>query len=141
MFTKSRKFAAETVAIDLRRSWSRTCRGWLEANLLHLESQGVLEATRERTPPHYHVVLFPGPYLDHLARLDLEASRLAAGQSRPGPQEVRYVVQRGDTLWRIANRYKVELSTLRDFNGLRGSTIRPGQLLRVPVISTRAGAH
>lgn len=123
------------VAIDFRRSWSRRCRGWLEANLLHLESEGVLEATRERKPPHYHVVLFTDPYLDRLAHLELEASRLASGEQDAGPRVVPYVIQPGDTLWRIASRYGVELSTLRDFNGLRGSTIRPGQLLQVPLIS------
>lgn len=117
------------VAIDFRRSWSRVCRGWLEANLLHLENEGVLEASRERRPPHYHVALFSGPYVEYLENA-----------KTGGPQTVRYVVQKGDNLWRIANRYGVELSTLRDYNGLRGTTIRPGQLLKVPVVSATAGA-
>ncbi len=127
------------LAMDLRRSWKRGCRGWLEANLLQLENGGVLEATRERHPPHYHVVLFTEPYVEHLARLEIEASRFVSkGGNSMQPREVRYVVQRGDTLWRIAQRHGVELSTLRDFNSLRGSTIRPGQLLRVPSVSGTA---
>ncbi|MCZ6507246.1 MAG: DUF5715 family protein [Acidobacteria bacterium] len=124
------------LAMDLRRSWSRTCRRWLEANLLHLENEGVLEASRERHPPHYHVVLFTDPYVDYLARLEVETSRLAFGeQNGKGLKDLGYVVQQGDSLWRIASRYGVHLSTLRNANDLRGNTIRPGQLLRVPAAS------
>jgi LysM repeat protein len=127
------------LAMDLRRSWSRACRRWLEANLLHLESEGVLEATRERNPPHYHVALFTDPYIDYLARRESETSRLAAGSfGATDPSHLGYVVQQGDSLWRIASRHGVEVAALRDANGLRGTTISPGQFLQVPV-TPRAG--
>jgi hypothetical protein len=51
------------MAADLRRSFIPSCRSWLEATLLDLEGRNVLEATREQYPPHYHVALFPAPYL------------------------------------------------------------------------------
>jgi LysM repeat protein len=51
------------MAADLRRSNSTACRSWLEATLLDLEGRNVLEATKEQYPPHYHVALFPAPYL------------------------------------------------------------------------------
>ncbi|HSS77577.1 MAG TPA: DUF5715 family protein [Thermoanaerobaculia bacterium] len=51
------------MAADLRRSNSSSCRTWLEATLLDLEGRNVLEATKEQYPPHYHVALFPAPYL------------------------------------------------------------------------------
>src|SRR3954454_845243 len=55
------------MAIDLRRSDSSGCRQWLETVLLDLEGKGVLEATREQYPPHYHVAVFPNPYLQYVA--------------------------------------------------------------------------
>src|SRR3954453_10689265 len=55
------------MAIDLRRSDSSGCRQWLERVLLDLEGKGVLEATREQYPPHYHVAVFPNPYLQYVA--------------------------------------------------------------------------
>lgn len=55
------------MAVDLRRSDSSGCRQWLETVLLDLESKGVVEATREQYPPHYHVAVFPNPYSQYLA--------------------------------------------------------------------------
>ena len=55
------------MAIDLRRTDSSGCRQWLETVLLDLEGKGVLEATREQYPPHYHVAVFPNPYLQYVA--------------------------------------------------------------------------
>ena len=55
------------MACDLRRSSSSSCRAWLEDVLLDLEGKGVLEATKEQYPPHYHVTVFPNPYLRYLA--------------------------------------------------------------------------
>jgi membrane-bound lytic murein transglycosylase D len=66
------------------------------------------------------------------------AAYLALGDDERFNQQrfyyVRYRVQKGDTLGRIAHRYGVGLSTLRDSNGLSGShaLIRPGQVLRIP---------
>ncbi|MBI4125132.1 MAG: transglycosylase SLT domain-containing protein [Deltaproteobacteria bacterium] len=44
----------------------------------------------------------------------------------------RYVVQRGDTLLRIADRHRTTLSDLKSFNGLIGHQIQPGQVLKIP---------
>jgi hypothetical protein len=51
------------MAVDLRRSDRRGCRQWLESTLLALEGEGMVEATREHWPPHYHVAVFPDPLL------------------------------------------------------------------------------
>lgn len=50
------------IAIDFRVSSSAASRAWLENVLLRLERQGLLDVTRERYPPHYHVALFPEAY-------------------------------------------------------------------------------
>jgi membrane-bound lytic murein transglycosylase D len=48
---------------------------------------------------------------------------------------VRHRVRRGDTLSAIARRYDVSLEDLRELNRIRGSLIRPGQELLVPLRS------
>ena len=119
----SRSVHPTGMALDVRRSNSRACRSWLEKVLLSLEAAGVLEATREKSPPHYHIALFPSQYASYVDR------RLAdAGQS--GEQEYR--VRSGDSLWSIAQLHGTSISDLRTANELRGSRIYAGQLLTVP---------
>src|SRR5262249_36892973 len=51
------------MAVDMRRSLRRSCRQWMEGTLLGLEAEGMIEATREHWPAHYHVAVFPDPLL------------------------------------------------------------------------------
>ena len=44
----------------------------------------------------------------------------------------RHTVRPGDTLGAIARRYRTSVEAIRRLNGLRGTLIRPGQVLRVP---------
>lgn len=62
------------IAVDLRVSQRAECRQWLEATLLEMEGEGLLDVTRERYPPHYHVALFPDRYMEFLAPI-LEAEQ------------------------------------------------------------------
>ena len=48
-----------------------------------------------------------------------------------GGGTVKYVVQRGDSLWSIARKYDVRVKDLKSWNGLGGSTLHPGQSLRI----------
>lgn len=50
------------MAVDLRYPANPTCRSWLSGELLRLEAAGVIDATLERNPPHFHVAVFPAPY-------------------------------------------------------------------------------
>lgn len=108
------------MAVDLRRSWSRKCRNWLEAVLLSLEDRGVLEANRERWPPHYHVAVYPEPYERYVEQL---ARR---------PAQSTHLVSRGDTLWRIARKHSTTVAAVKAANGLSNNHIYPGQVLRLP---------
>ncbi|MDX1395383.1 MAG: DUF5715 family protein [Gemmatimonadota bacterium] len=110
------------MALDLRRSARGSCRSWLEGVLLHLEGRGVLEATYERRPPHYHVALFPTQYGEYVAGL----------QGSSGGGTADYTVRRGDSLWEIARDHGVSVAALRSANDLRGSRIYAGQRLTVP---------
>ena len=118
------------MALDLRRPSNSTCRGWLEATLLTLEDRTVLEATRERGPPHYHIALFPSLYATYVSNMTSRSSGVVAATSTP-----RHTVGRRDTLWRISRRYGTTPAKIRDANALRSSVIYPGQVLYIPVHS------
>jgi hypothetical protein len=51
------------MAIDFRVPDSPAHRQWFEKTLLELETKGLIDATRERHPPHYHVAVFAEPYI------------------------------------------------------------------------------
>lgn len=106
------------MAVDLRIPSRRSCRSWLEKTLLSLEATAVLDVTRERRPPHYHVAVFTKSYKQYVA-------------SRTGTSDV-YQVRRGDSLWLIASRTGTTVEQLRVANGLRGSLIDVGQKLTIP---------
>ena len=70
------------MAVDLRISSSADCRSWLESTLLSLEREEVLDVTRERSPPHYHIALFVDRYAEYVAPLIARDSALAAREAR-----------------------------------------------------------
>jgi membrane-bound lytic murein transglycosylase D len=50
----------------------------------------------------------------------------------PTSGSVRHVVQRGDSLWKIARKYNVKVDDIRNWNGMNGETVlRPGQAIRI----------
>jgi hypothetical protein len=114
------------MALDLRRSRLRSCRRWLEGVLISLERRGVLDATYEARPPHYHVALFPNQYAAYVERL-----RAGAGAGAKAPPRA-YTVAPGDTLWQIAREHKTTVPALQRENALASSHLRPGQQLRIP---------
>ncbi len=111
------------MALDLRYPRSRSCRTWLEAVLLDLERAGILEATLERRPIHYHVALFPRQYADYVDRLT----------ERERTDQRDYTVRSGDSLWTIARSHGTTVAEIRSVNDLDGSRIYPGQILSVPL--------
>jgi LysM repeat protein len=143
------------MAVDLRRSNSGRCRAWLESTLLGLESEGVIEATLETRPPHYHIAVFPQPYARYVARLtgtETRAMFADAGTRAPevrsapanetarpleatlaGSTGISHTVGRGESLWTIARLYGVTENDLRVANGISGSRILVGQALMVPI--------
>lgn len=57
------------MAVDLRVPKKSGSRAWLEERLLELESAGVIDATRERYPPHYHIAVFGEKYTTYAQSL------------------------------------------------------------------------
>ena len=153
------------MAVDLRIPKSSKCRSWLENTLLSLERENVVDVTRERYPPHYHVAVYARDYETRVASLgdsksvtpDTTASTVAAipdaspatvtAQAASEAQVTsfagsyqRYVVRKGDTLSEIAKRNGVQVAQLRAVNTLRGNLINVGQKLRIPSTGSRSTA-
>ena len=117
------------LAVDLRISRRTACRRWLESTLLSLERRGLAEATRERNPAHYHVVVFPTAYENYVARV---TGSQAASPGAAGSDESEYRVGRGDSLWLIARRFGATVAELKALNGITSDQVYAGQRLRVP---------
>ena len=113
------------MAVDLRKPTSRRCLTWMRNTLLSLERAGVIEATEERRPPHFHVAVYPAQYARYVQRLTGRPIRMAESTET-------YVVRRGDTLWEIARRHETTVRQLLELNDRSTETIRVGERLRVP---------
>jgi hypothetical protein len=117
------------MAIDLRKPSRTACRSWLRNTLLSLEGKGVIEATEEYSPPHFHIAVFPTPYTRYVAR---QGGPTYAVNSPDATSTESYRVRRGDSLWGIARKRSTSVESLKSLNGLRSSSIKIGQVLVVP---------
>lgn len=129
------------MAVDIRIPGASRCRSWLEGVLLSLEKARVIEATRERRPPHYHVAVFPRQYQAYVegrARAETRVASAAPAPSRSSAAATEraaaaaYRVRSGDSLWGIAQAHGTTVKELRSLNNLRTSRIYAGQVLEVP---------
>ena len=111
------------MAIDLRKPATPSCLRWLREALLGLEDRGLIEATEEHWPAHFHVAVFPTPYTRYVAERKVAVAASAA---------TTYVVRAGDTLWDIARDHDVTVKAIVRANGLDEPTIVPGQELVIP---------
>lgn len=118
------------MAVDLHKPEDPDCRSWLRSTLLDLEGAGVLEATEEFSPPHFHVAVYPTPYRRYVATRLRVAQ---AGQARvtSGDDPETYLVRPGDTLWGIARAHGTTVSAIQDANHLN-SLIHPGDQIVIP---------
>jgi len=116
------------MALDLRIPRKGRCRSWLQSTLLSLEKSNVLDVTRERYPPHFHVALFTETYREYVA--SLESKRQETVET---PREIPggYTVGRGDSLYLIAERYDTTVQELKEANNLRSNVLQIGQVLKL----------
>jgi hypothetical protein len=66
------------MAVDFRVPEDAAGRTWLEETLLSMEKRGLIDATRERRPPHYHVAVFRQPFLAYEKTREAEDAVAAA---------------------------------------------------------------
>ena len=128
------------MAVDLRKPTKSRCLSWMRNTLSSLERDGIIEATEERNPPHFHVAVFPEPYLAYLGRrpdsapASSGASRKSARSGSTGGEgeQKTHRVKRGETLTHIARRHGTSVERIKAANSMRSSRIMPGQVLRIP---------
>lgn len=134
------------MAIDIRKPRGGRCLAWLRETLMHLEAQGVIEATEERRPPHFHVAVYPAPYRRYVnnaggsgssgqtrtASRSRSSSSSSSSSSASRPSRTTYRVRSGDSLWEIARRHDTTVDRLRAANDMRGNRIVAGQVLVIP---------
>jgi len=60
------------------------------------------------------------------------AKPIASAKPLPFKKDSLYIVQDGDTLWKIAKRFGIDVSIIRSHNRLESDNLRPGQPLRIP---------
>lgn len=63
------------MAVDLRIPQTPECRQILEMMLIALEARGVIDATLERRPPHFHIAVFPAAYMFLEERIARDSAR------------------------------------------------------------------
>jgi LysM repeat protein len=122
------------MAVDLRKPTRARCLRWLRQTLLDVESEGVIDATEERNPPHFHVAVFPRQYQRYVSSRDGDeppAPRRTAS-SGSGSGGSTYRVRQGDSLWTIARRNGLTVAQIKSANGLRSSSLTVGQKLVIP---------
>jgi LysM repeat protein len=187
------------MAVDFRKP-AGECLTWMRNELVLLEKQGILEATEEKHPVHFHVAVFQRgafvPPAGVVATASPAATAVVAsatavatdsasgivavddmdlltlGTSNPAAQPIGdaegwsgsagadedmgtnattaaksatkstpaktqasnasyYTVRKGDTISEIAKKFGLSSARLLSLNGLKKSTIQPGQKLRV----------
>ncbi len=81
--------------------------------------------------------LRPGQRLQIQSKGRSESNRVAS-RSANKVQRIRYEVRKGDTLFKIANRYKVSVSQIKNWNS-SSHRIKPGQDLVIYIASNSSG--
>jgi hypothetical protein len=109
------------MAVDLRVSDRASCRSWLESALLGMESRGLINGIREFRPPHYHVAVYPGPYLTFAQDRIAEEERAAAAAARE------------------ATAVQTALGGLREMSAEVGSAFLPGEATETDAAAARPG--
>lgn len=77
---------------------------------------------------------------------DLATTNLSIGQQLLIPvqktnETQTYIVKPGDTLYSIASRYGISVSTLKNYNNLTTNTLSIGQKLKIPVTTEKTSSN
>ena len=133
------------MAVDIRKPRRAPCAAWLRETLLYLEGQGTIDATEERNPPHFHVAIYPQPYLRYVGgtprsepvlsrapKTEVKKSAPARASQSKSSTPRKYRVRRGDSLWSIARRHGTSVDRIKSANRIRSSRVVAGQVIVIP---------
>lgn len=73
-------------------------------------------------------LIYPGKVLQIRASNQSQTTTSAGANNNSN----KYIVQKGDSLWLIAQKYQVQVAVLKEINNLRSDLIYPGQGLIIP---------
>jgi LysM repeat protein len=60
-------------------------------------------------------------------------SKPVAAKPKPAPvKDTLYIVQEGDSLWKLSKRYKIPIERIKSYNQLKSDALKPGSALRIP---------
>lgn len=65
-----------------------------------------------------------------LPKKQIAQAEASSSTSKRAPR--LYVIQEGDSLWKISKQFKVDVETLKKYNKLRSDFLKPGTTLRIP---------
>lgn len=99
-----------------------------ELPALHEEKAGVTLPSEALRPAAPQTV----PVTPSITQLTTGGGSVASYKPKPPPAFLSHTVRMGETLSQIAQKYGTTVYAIQQANGLRGSTIRPGQVLKIP---------
>lgn len=103
----------------------------------------IYKTQRRRYSPLNDVVLPPGEYTILLPKKANPKQKLLARENKKLLQKNNgffktHIVKRGDTLYDIAKKYRTSIGKIKRLNNINGSTIYPGQKLKLTGSATTA---
>ena len=130
------------MAVDLRKPRDGRCLRWLRNALVDLEDTGVIEATEEFHPAHFHVAVYPDAMRERERERQEPTVMRSASLARSSDEQAArnadartasYEIRAGDTLWDVARRHGTTVAQIRSLNNLwSSSVVRPGQQIKLP---------
>lgn len=129
------------MAVDLRVSRKSSCVRWLERTLLSLEKQGVLDATRERRPPHYHIALFPEPYTRYVVAIAGREAVQLASATKPAATPVKPAPKQAEPVSAPQQVAAAEIDDIADLEAQLDAALGPSDASQTATANVAASAE
>lgn len=95
-------------------------------------AEGERRAGRSRSATESDVEKWSGSHGGRVTGSSKSKSKSKKSTKSKSTGTTRYVIKKGDTIGKIAQRHGVSASRLKSYNGLKSDFIRAGQTLKIP---------